>query len=126
MIHGTNKPHTIGSRVSQGCIRLYSHDIEILFEEVKIGTPVTIIDQPIKVAEFGNRIFLETHFADSVSFETRKAQAKKLICEKIDNCKYKVRWRKVDDAIAKNLGIPMNISFPTFKQDYPTLLTPML
>jgi L,D-transpeptidase ErfK/SrfK len=41
-IHGTNNPPTIGTRASMGCIRMYNHDVEELFEQVKIGTPVYI------------------------------------------------------------------------------------
>lgn len=41
-IHGTNRPSSIGKRVSHGCIRLYPEDIALLFEIVKPGTPVTI------------------------------------------------------------------------------------
>jgi len=40
LIHGTNKPFGIGMRISHGCIRLYPEDIEPLFSETPIGTPV--------------------------------------------------------------------------------------
>ena len=36
-IHGTNNPHTIGQRVSSGCIRLTNEDITDLYSRVKIG-----------------------------------------------------------------------------------------
>lgn len=48
-IHGTNADFGIGLRVSQGCIRLRSHDIKYLFDNVPLGTRVQIIDQPVKV-----------------------------------------------------------------------------
>lgn len=41
-IHGTNRPDSIGQMVSNGCIRLYNHHIEILFDYVPFGTPVSI------------------------------------------------------------------------------------
>jgi hypothetical protein len=41
-IHGTNKPWSIGSFASHGCIRMRNRDVEELFEWVKIGTPVVI------------------------------------------------------------------------------------
>lgn len=41
-IHGTNKPWSIGTRASAGCIRMYNHDVEELYEWVPTGTPVTI------------------------------------------------------------------------------------
>ncbi len=49
LIHGTNKPWGVGMRVSHGCIRLYPEDIESLFQQVSINTPVNIINQPYKV-----------------------------------------------------------------------------
>ncbi len=45
LIHGTNKPYSIGKRVSHGCIRLRRPDIETLFDLVDIDTPVTIVSQ---------------------------------------------------------------------------------
>lgn len=41
-IHGTNKPNSIGHYVSNGCIRMQEKDVEVLFDEVDIGTPVDI------------------------------------------------------------------------------------
>ncbi|OPZ75313.1 MAG: putative L,D-transpeptidase YkuD [Firmicutes bacterium ADurb.Bin456] len=42
-IHGTNNPPSIGGYVSNGCIRMYNHDVEELFPRVSIGTPVEIV-----------------------------------------------------------------------------------
>jgi L,D-transpeptidase ErfK/SrfK len=61
LIHGTHRPWSIGTRSSHGCIRLYEEDITRLFEMVDVRTPVTIVDQPVKVAVEGNRVLLEVH-----------------------------------------------------------------
>lgn len=42
-IHGTNNPSSIGQAISLGCIRMHNSDIETIFPEVNIGTPVTIV-----------------------------------------------------------------------------------
>ena len=42
-IHGTNNPHTIGQRVSSGCIRLTNEDIADLYARVKIGAKVIVL-----------------------------------------------------------------------------------
>ena len=39
LIHGTNKPFSIGMRVSHGCVRMYPEHIVELFELVEPGTP---------------------------------------------------------------------------------------
>lgn len=41
-IHGTNNPSSIGKAVSHGCIRLYNEDVVELYNQVPIGTPVSI------------------------------------------------------------------------------------
>ncbi len=41
-IHGTTMPWSIGHAVSNGCIRMYNHDVETFFPRVNIGTPVLI------------------------------------------------------------------------------------
>ncbi|HEY8449648.1 MAG TPA: L,D-transpeptidase family protein [Bacillota bacterium] len=41
-IHGTNKPWSIGTRASAGCIRMFNPDVEQLYELVPVGTRVVI------------------------------------------------------------------------------------
>ena len=42
-IHGTHLPESIGTRATEGCIRLKNEDITDLKSRVKVGTPVTIL-----------------------------------------------------------------------------------
>jgi lipoprotein-anchoring transpeptidase ErfK/SrfK len=42
-IHGTNKPETIGKRVSSGCIRLTNEDVADLYSRVKVGAKVIVL-----------------------------------------------------------------------------------
>lgn len=60
-IHGTNKQFGIGTRVSHGCIRMYNPDITSLVTQVKPGTPVRIIDMPIKFGMQGATLWVEVH-----------------------------------------------------------------
>jgi L,D-transpeptidase ErfK/SrfK len=62
-IHGTDERRAfgIGMRVSHGCIRLYPEDIELLFNDVRVGMQVRIVDQPIKIGWRGDQLFLEVH-----------------------------------------------------------------
>jgi len=41
-IHGTNRPSSIGTFASYGCIRMYNQDIVDLFERVGVGTEVVV------------------------------------------------------------------------------------
>jgi len=42
-IHGTNRPASIGTFASYGCIRMYNQDIADLFERVDVGTQVYVV-----------------------------------------------------------------------------------
>jgi L,D-transpeptidase ErfK/SrfK len=110
MIHGTNAPRSIGSKVSHGCIRLYPRDIERLFYEVEIDTPVRIINQPIKVSEINNEIYLEVHLKENPEVIFEDLGVKKLICKRTSNCETRINWQKVDDVVIENRGIPVRIS----------------
>jgi len=59
LIHGTNDPSSIGKPVSHGCIRMYPEDAAVLFEQVTIGTPVTFVDEPMKIGRSGDTLYLE-------------------------------------------------------------------
>jgi len=60
-LHGTNKPYGIGRRISSGCIRLYPENITQLFEMIPVGTKVTVVNQPIKLAWIDDVLYLEAH-----------------------------------------------------------------
>lgn len=83
-IHGTNRPYGIGRRVSHGCIRLYPEDIEVLFKFVKSGTPVKIVNEPVKTAYVNGRVYIEVHCdeyseAELVSIATKNLSGKLLL-----------------------------------------------
>ena len=59
-IHATNRPWSVGYFVSHGCIRMLPNEIEQLFPQVEVGTPVKIIYRPIKLALTPEgRVYLE-------------------------------------------------------------------
>jgi len=52
-LHGTNKPDAIGTKDSEGCVRLRNRHIERLYRHVPEGTPVIIKDNlPLKYSQF--------------------------------------------------------------------------
>lgn len=40
--HGTNKEQSVGQPVSHGCLRMRNPDIQALYEQVVIGTPIVV------------------------------------------------------------------------------------
>jgi len=61
LIHGTNKPIGVGMRVSHGCIRMLPEDIARLFPQIPVGTPVNIVNQPVKAGWYGGKLYIEVH-----------------------------------------------------------------
>jgi L,D-transpeptidase ErfK/SrfK len=61
MIHGTNNPVAVGMAVTHGCIRMYPEDVAALFALIPVGTPVRLINEPVKVAWVNGQLFLEAH-----------------------------------------------------------------
>lgn len=43
-IHGTNKPGSIGTYASHGCIRMFNRDVEKLYPTIPVGTTVRILE----------------------------------------------------------------------------------
>lgn len=60
-LHATNRPWSIGTSASHGCIRMLPDEIAELFPQVEVGTPLKIIYQPVKLAMVKDKIFLEVH-----------------------------------------------------------------
>lgn len=47
-IHGTNQSWSIGHRASKGCIRMFNHHLEYVYQWVNPGTPVYIDGDPFR------------------------------------------------------------------------------
>jgi hypothetical protein len=60
LIHGVDerKSFGIGMRVTHGCIRMYPEDIEQLFGLVSVNTQVLLVDEPVKIGQRGDLVFL--------------------------------------------------------------------
>ena len=62
LIHGTNAQNSVGLRVSSGCMRMFADDIKALFAQVRVGTPVRVINQPVKYSiEPNGTRYIEVH-----------------------------------------------------------------
>ncbi|MBE0425071.1 MAG: L,D-transpeptidase family protein [Nitrospirae bacterium] len=109
LIHGTNKPSSIGLRATNGCIRLYPEDIKRLFESTPVKTPVCIVNQPYLVGQRDGVVYMKVHtpFEDSGSVELEKIYAKLRNIEKKLGCT--LDWSKVKKVLAEARGIPVPI-----------------
>ncbi|MEP6840369.1 MAG: L,D-transpeptidase, partial [Bradyrhizobium sp.] len=54
--HGTNAPHTIGTHVSSGCLRLTNEDVTDLYSRVNVGTKVIVKPMTDRRADLGTMV----------------------------------------------------------------------
>lgn len=114
LIHGTNKPWGIGMRTTHGCIRLRPEDIETLFQQVPVNTPVQIIDMPVKVGWSAGQLYLEVHPALEAPERVPDgftAVVEALIAATGDR-KIQLDWRTIEDTYQRATGIPTLVSVP--------------
>jgi L,D-transpeptidase ErfK/SrfK len=109
LVHGTNKPASIGLRATNGCIRLYPEDIKRLYENTPLKTPVKIVNQPYLVGQRDGIVYLEVHtpFEESGTAELGKAYAKLKKIEKESG--HALDWKQVKREVAEARGIPVPI-----------------
>lgn len=119
VIHGTNKPYGVGRRVSHGCIRLYPEDIAWLFDEVGIGTRVTIVDQPVKIGWSDGALYLEAHPTQSQvdELETLRAPTPAPAPGLMDWARLyagedaeRVDWARAESVVRERRGVPVRIT----------------
>lgn len=113
LIHGTSAPDSVGLRVSSGCMRMNAPDIKALFEQVRVGARVQIINEPVKFSvEPDGKRYIEvhrplaqvegenpqvspiTHSAEFATFVSQAGSDKALI----------------DKALSRRAGIPVIVS----------------
>ena len=119
LIHGTNKEYGIGRRASRGCIRMYSEDAAELYDLVAIGTPVTAVDQPIKVGWIENELYIEAsptitqvrQWEEKGSFAPARAgDVRRLVLKKAGAAADRIDWATVDRAVRERRAIPTRIT----------------
>jgi L,D-transpeptidase ErfK/SrfK len=109
LVHGTNKPASIGLRATYGCIRLYPEDIKRLYKNTPVKTPVRIVNQPYLVGQRDGIIYIEAHkpFEESGTSELKKAYAKLRNIEKKSG--HAFDWKKVKEVVTEARGFPVPI-----------------
>ena len=118
LFHGTNKPYGVGRRVSHGCVRLYPEDIARLFGDIKVGTLVTVVDQPMKVTKMDGQLWLEIHptqlQADEVEqtgthTPSKPAEFEFLLTSAAGDDANRIDWEKAKRAALERRGIPIAV-----------------
>jgi L,D-transpeptidase ErfK/SrfK len=109
LVHGTNKPASIGLRATNGCIRLYPEAIKKLYENTPVKTPVSIVNQPYLLGQRNGVVYMEVHAPpedlDPVEFD--KVYAKLRNIEKESG--RTLDWSKVKKVFAEARGVPVPV-----------------
>lgn len=111
LIHGTNKPWGVGMRVSHGCIRLYPEDIEALYRDVPVGTPVRIMNQPYKIGRANGVLYLEAHppLEEDTGTFSSFSHIVRLIVAHTEERSYDIDWSLAEQVMREAKGIPVAI-----------------
>nr|WP_304441159.1 L,D-transpeptidase family protein [Geobacter sp. DSM 9736] len=109
LIHGTNKPASIGLKATNGCLRLYPENVKTLYDETPLNTPVVIVNQPYLIGQRGGVLYMEAHapLEDSGASELDKIFSKLRELEKKTG--QTLDWKKVNEVKAEARGIPVPI-----------------
>jgi len=109
LIHGTNKPASIGLRATNGCIRLYPEDVKTLYENTPVKTPVYIVNQPYLLGQWNGTVYMEVHARteDLDVAEFDKIYAKLRNIEKESG--RTLDWSNVKKVLAEARGVPVPI-----------------
>ena len=115
LIHGTNKPFSIGMRVSHGCVRMYPEHIVELFELVEPGTPVALVHQGVKAGWAGDELYLEVHPDVGVPDEESRPSMTEVVSSLIDatlevGAPLTLDWKRVEEVLATANGIPIAVA----------------
>ena len=120
LMHGTNKPYGVGMRVSHGCIRLYPEDIASLFDEVPVGTGVTVVNQPYLLGWQGDVLYVQAYgpLEDDernwehgpASLRKKGAGSKSALWKRIVAEDARINWELAREVSGEPTGIPFAVT----------------
>jgi L,D-transpeptidase ErfK/SrfK len=118
LIHGTNKPYGVGLRASHGCIRLYPEDVEQLYGMMKVGTQVTVVNQPFVLGWHQDQLVLQTYdLQEDDERDWEKSRVKLLskalsreAQQQLEARQQSIDWQRVDHIAHDPRGLVLSVS----------------
>lgn len=111
LIHGTNKPASIGLKATNGCMRLYPENVKLLYNDTPVNTPVVIVNQPYLIGQRDGVLYMEAHKPledpGAGTIELEKVYTRLRTIEKKSG--RPLDWKKVKEVQAEARGIPVPI-----------------
>ncbi len=112
LIHGTNNPDAVGMAVTHGCLRMYPEDVAVLFDAVKIGTRVRLINEPLKMTRVDGEVWIEVHppvDAQGQSVSVKLEDFEKHLDSLLGESEVAINWDIAIQALREASGIPVMI-----------------
>jgi L,D-transpeptidase ErfK/SrfK len=126
LIHGTNNPIAVGLPVTHGCIRMYPNDVQALFPLIPVGTPVRLINVPVKVAWVDGELLLEAHppvDAQGQSFEPNVDQFSQLLQAAVGDTTLAIHWDYAREVLQRADGVIATVGLEADNPDAPAPAT---
>ncbi len=125
LIHGTNNPIAVGMAVTHGCIRMYPEDIEALFPLVPVGTPVHLVNEPLKLAWIDGQLVLEVHppvNAEGQTVEPDVEQFTARLEQALGDAVVAIHWDLAIEELRKARGMPVVVGLAAEMPDAPVVI----
>ncbi|MEN9704782.1 MAG: hypothetical protein RLZZ393_661 [Pseudomonadota bacterium] len=125
LIHGTNNPIAVGMAVTHGCIRMYPEDIEALFPLVPVGTPVYLVNEPLKLAWIEGRLYLEAHppvNAEGQTVEPDVSAFEGMLDQALGESVVAIHWDLAREALRQVRGMPVIVGLSADTPDAPVVV----
>ncbi|HEV7610328.1 MAG TPA: L,D-transpeptidase family protein [Steroidobacteraceae bacterium] len=127
LIHGTNNPIAVGLAVTHGCIRMYPDDVAALFPLIPVGTPVRLINVPVKVAWVDGELLLEAHppvDAQGQSFEPDIDQFAEMLRTAVGDTTVAIHWDYAREVLQKADGVIATVALQADDPNLPASEAP--
>jgi L,D-transpeptidase ErfK/SrfK len=109
LIHGTNNPLAVGMAITHGCVRMYPEDLAVLFALVPVGTKVSLVNEPVKLAHVDGELWLEVHpqvDSEGQTMEPDSGLLAQMLDRTLGNSATAIHWDFAHDALHAATGMP--------------------
>ena len=118
LIHGTNKPVSVGLRVSHGCVHLFPEDIAQIFKMVPNGTEVRVVNQPYVFGWNSGRLYMQSVGPLEDDKRPWKKRSRQLLAQtltreqrkELKRHDEKIDWARVAQLVDAPAGVPVPVS----------------
>ncbi len=108
LIHGTNRRSGVGARVSAGCIRMLPEDIEYLYTLVAVGTPVRVVNEPLKFGRQNGSLYMQAHLPlQEQKSKNLNERAKEQLAKLAE---VKMNFKQVELELSSPSGLPKKLN----------------